>query len=127
MKLLAVPPDRVGDFWPIAVGHISAAMARNGITPLDDVQADVFNGFALLWLAVEDDIVHGAGVTKLCGDICEIVAWGCDKQSRCTALLTEIEEYARAEGCTAVRLVGPRAWQRITGYDRKAVILEKVI
>jgi hypothetical protein len=103
-------------------------MARNGITPLDDVKDDVFSGFALLWLAVEDDIVHGAGVTRLTTNgICEIVAWGCEKQSRCTALLDEIETYAKAEGCTAVRLIGPQAWQRITGYDRKAVILEKVI
>jgi hypothetical protein len=117
----------VRDFWPIAVSHIRAAMRRNGLTPLDSVQDDVFCGLALLWLAADDDGVHGAGVTKLCGDICEIVAWGCEKQSRCTALLTEIEEYAKAEGCTAVRLVGPRAWQRITGYDRKAVILEKAI
>jgi hypothetical protein len=125
--LLAVPPDRVRDFWPIAVPYIQAAMERNGITPHDSVRDSVFCGTAILWMAADDDGVHGAGVTQLCGGVCEIVAWGCDQQSRCTCLLDEIETYAKAEGCTAVRLVGPRAWQRITGYDRKAVILEKVI
>lgn len=128
MRLLAVPPDRARDFWPVAEKHVSAALDRNGVTSIGEVRDLVFCAQALLWFAADDDGVHGAGVTRLSDGVCEIVAWGCDQQSRCTCLLTEIETYAKAEGCTVVRLIGPQAWQRVLkGYDRKAVILEKAL
>ena len=126
--MLCCPPDRVGDFWPFSERHIRAATGRNGITELSAVKDDVFSGRALLWVAADEGGIRGAGVTQLAGRVCEIVAWGCEEQARCTDLLKTIETYAEAEGCAAVRLIGPRAWQRILpGYRTKAVILEKAI
>ncbi len=106
-------------------------MERNG-SDATSVKAKVFDGRAFLWVAADEHGIHGAGVTELLlepkGLICEIVAWGCEDQSRCTDLLKVIETYAETESCAVVRLIGPRAWQRVLPeYRATAVILEKAI
>jgi hypothetical protein len=91
-----------------------------------DVEFDVLSGHALLWLAIEDSKVHGAGVTQLSDGACWIVAWGCDDQKRCAPLLGTIEQFARDEGCSSVRLCGRRGWERaLPDYRHIAIILEK--
>lgn len=87
---------------------------------------EVFTGDALLWLAVEDDNVHGAGVTQLVDGVCEIVAWGADDLTKTVHLLNVIEDYARAEKCRAVRLIGRKGWSRkLQGYKTMALVMER--
>jgi GNAT superfamily N-acetyltransferase len=127
VRLIAVPPDRAGEFLPIAAGYIISAVERVGISDAGAVLAAVSAGRALLWLAVDDDArVCGAGVTELDGDACVIVAWGSDDQERCAPLLATIEQFARDEGCKAVRIYGRAGWQRrLTEYRLKAIIMER--
>jgi GNAT superfamily N-acetyltransferase len=134
MKLICVPPERAGEFLPLAARFIDAAMARGGLSDADGVHDDVRAGTSLLWLAVDAEArIVGAGVTKLMmsrgAKICFIVAWGCDDHARCAHLLAAIEDFARAEGCVAVRLEGRPGWARALRdhYRTKAVILEKVL
>jgi GNAT superfamily N-acetyltransferase len=91
------------------------------------VLAAVSAGHSLLWLAVDDEArVHGAGVTELDGDVCVIAAWGSDDQGSCGPLLATIEQFAKAEGCKAVRIYGRAGWQRrLTEYRVKAIIMER--
>jgi hypothetical protein len=131
VNLICVPPWQAHDFLPLANRHIAAAIERVGLSDLQVTVSDVLSGRSLLWLAVDDvGGIHGAGVTELQrerdGKVCVIVAWGADDQKQCAPLLEAIEQYAKDEGCSAVRLFGRTGWQRrLTDYRVKAVIMER--
>jgi hypothetical protein len=131
VKLICVPPWQAHEFLQLAYRHIEAAIERVGLSDLHVTVSDVLSGRSLLWLAVEDHgLVLGAGVTAIeqapNGKVCVIVAWGSDEQSRCDPLLSTIEQFARDEGCVAVRLYGRTGWQRrLADYRVKAVIMER--
>jgi hypothetical protein len=45
---------------------------------------------------------------------------------RWIGLLERIEEFARAEGCEATRIIGRKGWARVlTSYQTKRIVLEK--
>jgi hypothetical protein len=45
---------------------------------------------------------------------------------RWIGLLERIEEFARAEGCEATRIIGRKGWARVlTSYQMKRIVLEK--
>ncbi len=122
MNLICVAPERSAECWPLAERFIRSALDRVGLMSVADIDPG-----SLLWLAVDDTRVWGAGLTVKNGDVLEIVAWGSDDQSRCAPLLNELEAYARAEGCTRSRLIGRKGWRKLDGYQEKAVIMEKAL
>jgi hypothetical protein len=127
VKLIAVPPDRAGEFLPVASRYIIAAMDRVGVSDAGAVIAAASAGRSLLWLAVDDDAkVCGAGITEMDGGACVIVAWGSEPGVSWASCLETIEAFARDEGCSAVRLYGRAGWQRrLADYRVKAVIMER--
>ena len=45
---------------------------------------------------------------------------------RWIGLLERIEDFARAEGCEATRIIGRKGWARVlTSYQTKRIVLEK--
>jgi hypothetical protein len=45
---------------------------------------------------------------------------------RWIGLIEKIEEFARAEGCSATRIMGRKGWARVlTSYQTKRIVLEK--
>lgn len=132
MQLIAVPPALASQAWPKAREFVYAASKRVGLSDAEPIEADVLAGRALLWLAADGLEVVGAGVTQIFTQaghkVCEIVSWGARDQARCAPLLNIIEEFARAEECTVVRLVGRKGWARhLKSYGLRAVILEKAL
>ena len=132
MHLVCVPPARAQEFWPLARRYVYAAMDRVGLQSARGVEDDVLSGRKLIWLAVEADKVRGAIVTALVSKdaerILEIVALGADVSAARPhlALIERLEDYARAEGCAAVRIIGRRGWSRaLGGYRVRALIMEK--
>lgn len=103
-------------------------MKRGGMGNYDDVVAGVFGGHDLLWIALEERTIHAAGVTSLSLDkVCTLVAVGGD-YAKFGNLLSGIEQFARDEGCRAVRICGRPGWQRrLSGYRTKKVIIEKAL
>jgi hypothetical protein len=149
-RLICVDPARVAEFWPRVRELIRAAMRRGDLSSFADVEAGVLAGDALLWLAWSagpnggDDRHVGAGfkpaptgpeieaaaVTELqqteWRKVCVIVACGGRALRRWLPLLDRIEAYARAERCSAVRIIGRKGWIRIlTAYRPRRVVLEK--
>jgi hypothetical protein len=130
--LICVPPARVHEFWPHARALIKAAMERGDISPFVCVEHAVLTGDALLWLAWDADAraIAAACVTELqkvgARKFCGIVGCGGKDMHRWLPLLAGVEDYARAEGCAAMRIMGRAGWARILpDYRRKRVILEK--
>jgi len=57
-----------------------------------------------------------------------LVACSGQHRERWLPLFSKIEDYAKAEGCRCMRLVGRPGWERVLdGYRREFVILEKAL
>ena len=120
---VCVDPQHVGVIWPRIDHFIRDAIERVGVSSFDDVVDDVVHGDALLWLAWDGEKVLGAGVTRLIGEVCELVAYGGSGEFH---LLQTIENYARDEECIKMRILGRKGWVRVLkDYSQPYVVLEK--
>jgi hypothetical protein len=129
-ELVCIPPDRVHLVWPRVAGLIEAAMRRGDLSSFAGVQAAVSGGHALLWVAWDGDEIAAAAVTELhqteWRKVCVIVACGGSERERWLELIEPIEEFARAEGCGAMRIMGRKGWARVLPkYRIRRVVLEK--
>jgi hypothetical protein len=130
MKLCCVDPARVPEIWPHVRWQIREAMRRGGLSRYDAVEHAVRGGNALLWLATDGATIAAAAVTELHATewrkVCVIVACGGHDRNNWLALIAGIENFARAEGCAAVRIVGRKGWARVLpSYHTKRIVLEK--
>jgi hypothetical protein len=153
--LVCVPPDKVALVWPPVRSLIFAAMKRGELSSFRPVEDSVLRGDALLWLALScedgDRVrIDAAAVTELhrteWRKVCVVVACGAPSRVRPSSrahasradasratdmrrwirLLEGIENFARAEGCEATRIIGRKGWARVlTSYQAKRIVLEK--
>jgi hypothetical protein len=137
--LVCVPPDKVALVWPSVRSLILAAMQRGDLSSFGPLEDSVLRGDALLWLALSCE--EGAGVRIDAAavielhrtewrKVCVVVACGAPSQvsdrRRWIRLLEGIEEFARAEGCSATRIIGRKGWARVLrSYQTKRIVLEK--
>lgn len=133
-QLICVPPDVVNQVWPKIAGLIFVAMKKGQVGSFESVKTDILEGRALLWLAWDGESpnVEAAAVTLIeqteWRKVCTIVACGGAHMERWIHLLETIEDYGRAEKCSAARIFGRAGWERmLTSYRRKRVILEKAL
>ena len=143
--LVCIPPEKAALVWPLARDLIFAAMKRGDLSSFGPVEDSVLRGDALLWLALTCEDGGGVGidaaaVTELhrteWRKVCVVVACGATSgrltlRRRRTSSLDPacwngIEEFARAEGCSATRIIGRKGWARVlASYQTKRIVLEK--
>jgi hypothetical protein len=131
--LVCVHPVAIDDMWPHARGFIESAFDHGrGDDNAEIVLADLKAGGSLLWIIWDrgDRAMKGAVTTKLVkishGLVCRITACGGLQLHRWAALLTKIENYAKAEGCMSMRIEGRRGWKAIfPDYAERWIMLEK--
>ena len=90
----------------------------------------VFDGRAMLWLAHDVEHIRAVAITSLAitewRKVCEIAALAGAGMCEWLAFLPAIENYAKNEGCSSMRLLGRKGWARVLkDYKSKHVILEK--
>ena len=118
-------------------------MRRGDLSSFAGVEASVRGGHALLWIAWDGegsiarqdgrkrpDGIAAAAVTELhqteWRKVCCIVACGGEHRERWLELIGPIEDFARAEGCAAMRIMGRKGWARVLPtYRIRRVVLEK--
>ncbi len=132
LKLACVPPENARQLWPKVAGLIKVAMRRGDLSSFRGVQDSVLEGNGLLWLAFDEKAIHAAAVTELheteWRKSCVIVACAGHDMTQWVHMIEEIEKFAKAEGCSAVRIFGREGWQRVLSkYRPKRVVLEKEI
>jgi hypothetical protein len=126
-ELICVPPERIFDFWPFARPLICTALERTRLSNIEDIESEVLDGRQLLWLAWSDHI-EAAATTQLSAAVCTLTACAGHQRERWIPLLGRIEQYARDECCSTIRLYGRKGWERVLeGYTVEHVILEKAI
>ena len=125
VDLICVDPARVSEFWPFAKWLIKAAIDRTNLSDFADIERQVLAGEQLLWLAWSDRI-EAAATTHLSRNICTLTACSGQNRKRWLSLFARIENYAKEEGCAAMRIYGRRGWERVLdGYHVEHVVLEK--
>lgn len=100
----------------------------------EDLPDQIAAGKVLIWVAVDDEtgVVHAAMTTELIPMRAGLVCWmgqcGGERMRDWSHFHTQIEEYARAEGCVKTLLKGRGGWERVLeGYKILTVTLEKVL
>jgi hypothetical protein len=131
-SLLCIDPAQVHLFWPYASPRIRAAMRKGRLTNYADVERAVLDGGALLWIAWNGETIKAAAVTELSAAngerFCTIVACGGSDRGQWLPLIANLERYARAQGCKAMRIFGRRGWSKLLpNYRTARVLLEKDI
>lgn len=129
MRLMCCPPGMVGELWPHVRSMVGRASDKTDMGSLSELDTDVLSGRALLW-TVHGDGIEAATVTRLDltehSKVCTILACGGAGRSRWLHLLSEIETYAKAEGCDGVRLYGRRGWKRaLPDYREIGIVMER--
>lgn len=130
-ELVYVPLGHVHLVWPRVADLIEAAMRRGDLGSFATVPSAVLTGRAQLWVAAESDgEIVAAAVTELVKTArrkyCVIVAVGGHHVARWLALLAPIEDWARTEGCAAMRIMGRKGWARVlTDYRVTRIVMDK--
>ena len=129
-EAVCVDPKQVTCIWECVKHWIKRAMERGDLGTFDEGEDDVVSGQALLWLVWSAPEIRGAAVTQIVctqkSRVCVIVACGGKGVQLWLPLIEKIENYARNEGCDAVRVLGRKGWARVLkDYSVPAVILER--
>jgi hypothetical protein len=131
-ELICIDPARVAEFWPHVRGLILGAIKRTGLSSSADVEASILSGGSLLWIAWNGARIEAAASTRIAmtdsGKVCTLVACGGGDRRRWMPMLGKLEIYAKAEGCSRVRIFGRKGWTRVLkNYAVKHVVLERLL
>jgi len=130
--LICVAPQFVEAIWPHAERLIAAALDRSESDfTTAHIKARIDAGQSLLWI-VWDSALVGAGTSSIeklenGRKVCVVGTFAGDGWKDA---LPQIEQYARQEGCSAVRIYGRHGWVRQLrdrGYTQPWVVMEKKI
>jgi hypothetical protein len=130
LNLVCVDPAKVHLFWPQVKSGVRLALERGVGGLFEETEKSVLSGVSLVWLAVNESGIRGVLITDLIrtddGLQCEIVTLHGEGMKDWLRFLPDIEQFARNEGCTSIRVTGREGWSRIlTDYDQIGVVLEK--
>lgn len=129
-ELICVDPAQVRHFWPWVQEYLFSAVRATNISHTQSIADAVLSGRSLLWIAWDGEKIKGAGSTELMATeqdkFCVITSWGGEDMPEWVHLVRRVEDYAKAEGCRAVRVFGRGGWLRaLDGYRKTAIVIEK--
>lgn len=133
-KLICVDPEKLDKIWPQVWHFIHAAFLTGlGDDTLASVHEDLQKRDALLWIVWDGAGLMAAATTKLClvpngKRHCVITSCAGRELPRWLRFIKELEDYAKAEGCHQMRIMGRHGWKayfKEYGYTEPWVCLEK--
>lgn len=128
-ELLCIPTEKVNEMWPHVVGMIQKAVDKCGDWTVESIKEALDQDRMLLWLTWDGARVRAVATTGLeivpRGKVCKAIACAGDDPSW-SERLAPIEQYARDQGCVAMRVQGRPGWSRVLrDYEIEWVALEK--
>lgn len=128
-ELVLIDDNAVAHLWPRVRGFIERAYETGGDDSFEQTEAKVLSGRALLWVVFNGGIL-GAVVTQILHEsrnrVCLILACGGNELALWQSQISVIEDYARSQDCTCVRMSGRKGWKRIfRDYEEPWITLEK--
>lgn len=124
---LLILPDRVNELWPHVRDYLATAVDRCGDWTIEDIKTELDSAYLQLWIAW-DGSVAAAAITEIDnvprGKVCRVVA--CGGHADWPEAIKTIEQFAKDEGCVAMRIHGRAGWSRLfRSYEIEWVALEK--
>jgi hypothetical protein len=114
-SLFLVPQADADEVWILAEPYIKAGCEQGEAVPEELLRA-VLDGDAHLWIAFSDHC-EAAAVTKIMraphGLVCLLDAFGAESLERVRHLTPKVGEWAKKQGCVALRIYGRLGWQRV--------------
>ena len=133
-QLVCVPPDVVSQVWPHIEGLIYVAMKKGDISSFEPVKQSVLDGKSLLWVAWDEEAknIKAAAVTELqkteWSKFCIVVAAGGKDLNTWLDIGGPIYEFAKAEGCKAMRFIGRKGWAGVLpGWRVTRYVMERTL
>lgn len=130
----AVEPGLAAAIWPGVKNMIDIGYAVGDDFMPENILEDIEAARVVLWIAcdVESGKIHASMTTELVPMRSGLVCWmrqcSGDRMRDWADFHTQIEEYAKAEGCVKTVLRGREGWERVLkGYKVRSVQLEKVL
>lgn len=117
--LVCVDPAKIDEIWP----HVAPILAKAfeeiaADLTLESAEQSLRSGSGLLWIVWSDQRrIIAAAITELWETprhkICVITACAGSDLESWKHYMTDLEQYARAEGCAILRVAGRRGWKNI--------------
>lgn len=136
MRLVPVPPAKVGKAWPHVEEWVERALERgNADHTAEGIRDQIHRGTSQLWLVWGEGQPQGVVITEILdgarGRTCNIVVLAGERFSGWEHLQADLAQWAREYwGCVRLSLVGRKGWVRRlagAGWSETAVTLERVI
>lgn len=134
MQLMQVPVEQLAEVWPLVHKHIDDACARSrgrfsAATTFELIAA----GDWQLWVVWDEgEKKHLATITTKISEfptglrVGEIIICTGEQRNKWVDLISELEEWARANGASVAQVWARKGWTRVmTDYDMTHVLLEK--
>lgn len=122
MHLIRIPKEAVDDSWPAVIPHLSKAFVYAGdVHDPEKTKERAIKDLAQLWVVLDDTVkpvkIVAAAISRL--DKMEngklhatLEILGGEGMKSWFGLKEQFEKWARAEGCTAVRLDARKGWAK---------------
>ncbi len=135
MRSTLVAPDNIAFIWPAIEGFIHSAFTKHeGDDTEETALAMLERREAQLWVAHSGSGIRGAAITRIATvqsgrKVCFCIACGGTNFEEWEFTLGDIEKFAKANHCDAVRITGRAGWRvyKKRGYKEPFVVLEKVL
>ena len=129
LKLVSQSEINKLDFQCLAL--IQRSLKYENTHSIENVLHDLRSGKAQLWVAGDGNTVEGIAVTCITEypQTTTCLIWLCagNGREKYTPLISNIEQWAKAQGCASISLEGRPGWERVlTDYDKTKIVLEKV-
>lgn len=131
MNLWRVPPEHIAKVWPVAGPMLERCYKRGVLgATFEELVEDIGKDLAQVWVAFEGETIFAAAATTLettrDAKFCYVRACGGKNVREWVHLLAGIEDFAKAEGCDAVRVHGRKGWARLLPeYREPTITIEK--
>ena len=141
MNLVRIPIQELDKVWSMIEKDIKSALAYSSqLTDSDFVFDLAKEGKFQIWVLWDkeqkktEQKYFGVVVTELikrkCGKVCHIYIMTGRQRHKWQHLISEVENFAKEEGCDMMELIARPGWQRVLNlfdYKRTHVVLEKKI
>jgi hypothetical protein len=131
VEIYCVEPKMIEHVWPLVEPMLASAFERQrSDSTLAAIEYDLRHALQLLWIASNGAAIVAAATTELClvpaGKICSITAAAGVNTRLWDQFMPMVERYARAEGCSSLRVSGRPGWKRVLrDFDEPWITLNK--
>ena len=125
-ELVLVDPEMAAKVWDQVGPLVKKAMDR-GFPSYEVATQAIMQGVWLLWAVTDGEKIYGVAMTNIFDGDCFITG-AAGNMRECLPFMGHFVDYARAQHCKKLRIIGRAGWVRmLPDFTPTAIVLEKVL